>query len=126
MKINIITAPDKLLNKSKSFFLIHPREEITLQLQNFLQNYQEKQCNVYMYMPENEDEEDIKWVLDICHIADYIVIDIDNCSTSIRNFLSYMISLPNVFYLTNDEVTPYNYISVNRIFNLDWLTEREV
>jgi hypothetical protein len=39
----------------------------------------------------------------------------------IRKFASILIAKPNTFYLTNDEVTPYNLISANRIFDLHWL-----
>ena len=36
-----------------------------------------------------------------------------------------MIAQPNnVYYITNDETTPYNLISKNRIYNLDIIVER--
>jgi hypothetical protein len=33
--------------------------------------------------------------------------------------------MPNVHYITSDEITPYNLISKNRIYNLEWLTYTE-
>jgi hypothetical protein len=35
-----------------------------------------------------------------------------------------MIAQPNAHYITNDEITPYNLISKNRIYNLDQLVEQ--
>jgi len=54
----------------------------------------------------------------------YTILDIDNLDTIERNLATYFVSLPNTFYLTNDEVTPYNILSVNRIYNLDWLYDK--
>jgi hypothetical protein len=35
-----------------------------------------------------------------------------------------MIAQPNAHYITNDELTPYNLISKNRIYNLDGIIEQ--
>ena len=123
-KINLITAPDKLLNKAKSIALLHPRDIIISQTQNLIQDWDET-INVYLYNPAVEEEIDVKWMLDVVHIADHVIADIDNFDTTSKNFVSFILSHPNVFYLTNDEITPYNYISSNRIFNVDWIFERE-
>ena|SRR6056300_1375443 len=123
-KINLITAPDKLLNKAKSIAVLHPTNDTLAQVQNLIAKWDET-VNVYLYSPQVEEEVDTKWMLDIIHIADWVVADIDNFDTTSKVFCSYIISHPNVFYLTNDELTPYNYISSNRIFNVDWIFERE-
>ena len=123
-KINLITAPDKLLNKAKSIAVLHPKVDTLAQVQNTIEDWNET-VNIYLYNPEVEEERDIKWMLDIVRICDYVVADIDNFELSSRSFISYILSYPNVFYLTNDELTPYNYISSNRIFNVDWIFERE-
>jgi len=57
-------------------------------------------------------------------MVDYNIIDLDNMGYIEKNLASYLISLPNSFYLTNDEYTPYNMISVNRIYDLDWLHDK--
>jgi hypothetical protein len=54
-----------------------------------------------------------------------VILDLDNMDSQTKNFASYLISYPNVFYLTNDELTPYNLLSTNRIFNLDWIQHSE-
>ena len=123
-KINLITATDKVLNKAKIIAVLHPKVDTLAQVQNTIENWNET-VNIYLYNPEVEEERDIKWMLDIVRICDYVVADIDNFELSSRSFISYILSHPNVFYLTNDELTPYNYISSNRIFNVDWIFERE-
>jgi hypothetical protein len=35
-----------------------------------------------------------------------------------------MLAQPNVHYITTDETTPYNLISKNRIYNLDWIIDQ--
>ncbi len=34
-----------------------------------------------------------------------------------------MLAQPNAYYMTNDEITPWNLISRNRIYNLDWILD---
>lgn len=123
-KINLITAPDKLLNKATSIAVLHPSNNVLSQVQHAIEKWNET-VNVYLYSPEVEEEIDTKWMLDIIRMADYVVADIDNFNTTSKVFCSYIISHPNVFYLTKDELTPYNYISSNRVFNVDWIFERE-
>ena len=121
--INIITAPDVLHNKALSFLLIQPRVEIRNQFQNLLKHFDEP-INVYLYDPVTDEERDYSWLLAISKMSDFTIVDVDNLSTIERNLTSYLISLPNTFYLTTDNYTPYNMLSVNRIYNLDWLYEK--
>jgi hypothetical protein len=123
-KINLITPPDKLYNKSKSFLLVWPTNEILEQLQNLIVNWDET-INLFLYSPEQDEDFDIEWLLDVSKHVDYVVLDLDNMDSQSRNFASYLISYDHVFYLTNDELTPYNLISTNRIFNLDWIQQSE-
>lgn len=118
--INVITPPDVLHNQAKSILVVQPSEKIRLQLQNIIETYKQA-INIYLYDPAVQEQRDIAWLLNIAKIADYTIIDLDNTTVIERNFASYLISLPNTFYLTNDESTPYNLISVNKIYDLDWL-----
>tara|TARA_B100001287_G_scaffold276750_1_gene289174 strand:- start:3250 stop:3636 length:387 start_codon:yes stop_codon:yes gene_type:complete len=122
-KINIITPPDVVHNQSTSFFLIQPSVDVRDQFQNLMAKF-EKPFNVYLYDPQTEDDLAYDWVLNISKMVDFVILDVDQCEPIMRNLCSYLISLPNTFYLTNDEQTPYNMLSVNRIFNLDWLYEK--
>lgn len=118
--INVITPPDVLHNQAISILVVQPSERIRLQIQAIIESF-DKPINIYLYDPAVQEQRDIAWLLNISKIVDYTILDLDNATVVERNFASYLISLPNVFYLTNDETTPYNLISVNRIYDLDWL-----
>ena len=76
--------------------------------------------NIFIY---EEDEHDIDWLLSVSHMVDIVIIDIDNCNSLTKFFISFILAQPNVFYITSDEITPFNLISKNRIYNLDWITD---
>lgn len=116
-KINLITPPDKLFNLSPSIFLIKPSKQLKIQFQNVLKNIDED-LNVYIFDVEDHN---IEWLLSVSQQADFIIIDIDNCDPTTKLFLSFILAQPNVHYFTNDEITPFNLINRNRIFNLDWI-----
>jgi len=123
MTVNVITPPDILHTQVESFLLVQPSVNIRQQFQNLIKDF-ERPMNVYLYDPKDVDEHDYEWLLNVCRLADYTIIDVDNLDTVVKNLASYMISLPKTFWLTNDEVTPYNKLSINRIYNLDWLYEK--
>ena len=114
-KISVITPPDKLYNKAHSFVLIYPDDDIKEQLQNLIADW-DIPINVYLY-----EAEAIDWLLDIVQSADAVVLNLDNSDTQVRDLASYLVSLPNVFWLTKAEISVYNKLSVNRIYNLDKL-----
>jgi hypothetical protein len=122
-KINVITPPDVIHNKSTSFLLVQPSVGVRDQFQNLLKNFNSP-MNIYLYDPKDDEERKYDWLLNISRFVDYTILDIDNLDTIERNLATYFVSLPNTFYLTNDEVTPYNILSVNRIYNLDWLYDK--
>lgn len=116
-KINLITPPDKLFNYGNNFLLIKPSTTVKVEFQKILAQIDEE-INVYLY----EGEQNIEWLLDVLHRADVCIIDIDNCDSMTKLFVSYILAFPGVFYFTNDEVTPYSLLNKNRIFDLSWLT----
>ena len=122
-KINIITTPDVVHNQSLSFLLVQPSIGVRDQFQNLLEKF-DIPINIYLYDPQNDEERTYDWLLNVTKFVDYTILDIDNLDSIERNLASYIVSLPNTFYLTNDEFTPYNILSVNRIYNLDWLYEK--
>lgn len=122
-KINIITTPDVIHNKSLSFLLVQPSSNVRDQFQNLLEKF-DQPLNIYLYDPQTDEERTYEWLLNVTKFVDYTILDIDNLDSIERNLASYIVSLPNTFYLTNDEFTPYNILSVNRIYNLDWLYEK--
>jgi hypothetical protein len=119
-KINLITPPDKLFNSNINYLLVKPSTIVKQQFQAILsKNFEE--VNVFMF---DDQEVDIGWLLSIAVQADCIIIDVDNCDVITRQFVTFMLSLPNAHYITKDEVTPYGLISKNRIYNLDWIAEQ--
>ena len=122
-KINIITTPDVIHNKSLSFLLVQPSSNVRDQFQNLLEKF-DQPLNIYLYDPQTDEERTYDWLLNVTKFVDYTILDIDNLDSIERNLASYIVSLPNTFYLTNDEFTPYNILSVNRIYNLDWLYDK--
>lgn len=118
--INVITPPDVLHNHATSVLVVQPSETLRIQLQNVLEGYT-KPINIYLYDPQVAEESSISWLLNIAKICNFTILDLDNITSLEKNFASYLISLPKTFYLTNDITTPYNLLSANRIYDLDWL-----
>lgn len=118
-KINLITPPDRLYNSNLSFLLVKPSTKIKMQFQSTLSKIGED-VNVYVF---DDVETDINWLLSVSQSVDKIVVDIDNCDALTKLFVSLILTQPNAFYYTTDELTPWNLISRNRMYNLDWILE---
>lgn len=118
-KITVITPPDRIFNTNIGYLLIKPSNFVKQQFQAILSHCLDD-LNVFIF---DSDDSDVSWMLSVAEQADVIVIDIDNCDPVTKQFVTFMLAQPNVHYLTNDEITPYNLISKNRIFDLDGLVE---
>lgn len=119
-KITVITPPDKLFNLTLGYLLVKPSVHVKQQFQTILSQSIDD-VNVFIY---DQEENDISWLLSVAHQADVVIIDIDSCDPLTKQFVTFMLAQPNVHYITNDEITPYNLISKNRIYNLDWIVEQ--
>jgi len=120
-KINIITPPDKLFNNNINILLIYPSSSIKEQMQNYLASV-DIPFNIYYY-EVHELNHDPDWLLSINKICDITILDIDNTPPDIRDMASYFISQNNTYWLTRAENVFYNKLSVNRIYNLDFLNK---
>jgi hypothetical protein len=120
-KLNLITPPDKLFNQNINYLLIKPSTEIKIQFQQILSQLIDD-INVFIF---DEKENDMDWMLSVAHQCDAVIIDIDNCDLVTKNFVSYLLSMPYCHYITTDELTPWNLISKNRIYNLDILIQED-
>ena len=114
--INLITPPDILYNKTTSILLIHPSKLIKEQINDVLKDV-DRDINIYLH----ETDEEHEWVLNLHRMCEFVIIDVDNCSPLIKDAISYFISFPNTFWLTNGDNMYYNSISNKRIYNLDWI-----
>ena len=119
-KINLITPPDTLFNLNPGYLLVKPSTKVKMQFQTLLSACPDD-INVYVY---DTDEVDIAWMLNAANNSDFVIIDIDNCDAITKNFVSFILAQPNAYYITSDEITPYNLISKNRIYNLDSIVEQ--
>lgn len=120
-KINLITPPDKLFNQNINYLLIKPSTETKIQFQQILSQLIDD-INIFIF---DEKELDLDWMLSVSHQCDAVIIDVDNCDPITKNFVSYLLSMPHCHYITTDEITPWNLISKNRIYNLDILIQEE-
>lgn len=117
--INLITPPDILYNQTPSILLVHPSDSIKEQLNIILKDV-EQDINIYLHETDDEHE----WVLNLHRMCEYVIIDVDNCPQVTKDVVSYFISFPNTFWLTNGENLYYTNISNKRIYNLDWIGEK--
>lgn len=120
-KINLVTAPDVLHNLHASFFLLYPSDDTKHQFQNLIDKFEES-INVYLY-DHADDDPAFRWILEVLHKCDYVIVDIDNFPSLHRDLIAYLIAHNNVYWLTKSEHEVYNTLSNNRIYNLDWLYE---
>jgi len=119
-KITLITPPDKLFNMNLAYLLIKPSNHVKEQFQTIL-SASIDDLNVFVF---DNDDHDVDWLLSISQQVDCIIIDIDNCDPMTQKFVTFIIAQPNAYYITKDDITPYNLISKNRIYNLDWIVEK--
>jgi len=116
-KINLITPPDKLFNLNIGYLLVKPSVYVKQQFQTIL-SHNLDEINVFVY---DDDEQDIDWLLSVANQCDITIIDIDNCDPTTKLFVTYLLAQPNTHYITKDEITPYNLINKNRIYDLEWI-----
>lgn len=108
-----------MFNNSYSFLLIYPSSDVKEQFQNAIA-YIDRPFNVYYY--EQDDlEHNVDWLLSVCKIADTVIFDLDNTAAKIKTLASYIIANSNTYWLTNDTQSYYNKISINRVYNLDFI-----
>lgn len=119
-KITVITPPDKLFNLNLSYLLVKPSVHIKQQFQAILSKSIDD-LNVFIY---DQDETDVSWMLSVSQQVDVVIVDIDNCDSVTKQFVTFLLAQPNAYYITNDEITPYNLISKNRIYDLDSIVDQ--
>jgi hypothetical protein len=116
----LITPPDKLFNLALSYLLVNPSTLVKEQFQAILKNSLDD-VNVFIY---DQNDTDIEWLLGVAQQVDVVVIDVDNCDPLSKTFASYLLAQPNCYYVTTDEVTPFNLINKNRIYDLAQIVEQ--
>jgi hypothetical protein len=115
--ITIITPPDILNNDVLGLLLVFPSTVLKNDINRIVSKYTIP-INIFLYETQ---EPDLKWLLTQSKKVDYTILDIDNCDLTTRTFVSHLVAQSNTFYLTKDNVTPYNIISKNKFYDLSWL-----
>ena len=118
--VTLITPPDKLFNNAFNLLLINPNAEVRQGVSDLLQTVT-KEVNLYLF--DDNNSTDIEWLLETMVQSQITILDLDNSGSLVRNFASYIMSHTKTFYLTNDQLTPYNLISANRIYDVHWLLD---
>jgi len=122
--ITVITPPDKLHNNNKSILLIYPSKTLKENFQTIVQDWN-TDFNLYLYNLE-ETEQNIDWLLTVCKLADIVIFDVDNSASIVRDLASYIIANSNTYWLTNAPNPVYTNLSVNRIYDLTFITEGDM
>lgn len=115
--ITLITPPDVLNNDAYSMLIVCPSEEYKILINNILS---ESNIHLNLYWYESRFDS-IDWIINLLKKMDVVFVDVDNCDSEVRTFLSHIIAQPITFYLTRDNNTPYNLISKNRVYDFVWL-----
>lgn len=119
--ITLITPPDKVFNQNTNIFLLYPSEKIKSDLQDVLADTVSP-VNIYMY--ENTDEHDIDWLLSVHKLSDIVLVELEQLPSEIKQIEAYLISQSNTYWLTKGENVWYNKLSVNKIYDLNFLTTK--
>lgn len=121
MQLTVVTPPDRLYNNNTSFLLIYPSNFVKEQFQSAISGL-DRNFTVYIYEQESLLH-DVDWLLTYANVADFVILDIDNCPSQIRDLAGYIIANTNTFWLTKSDQTFYNKLSANRVWHLDFLRE---
>jgi hypothetical protein len=103
-----------------SYLLVKPSTLVKQQFQTILSKSIDD-LNVFIY---DNTEDDIGWMLSVAQQVDVVIIDVDSCDPVTKSFVTFLLAQPNSHYITLDETTPYNLISKNRIWDLDFIIEQ--
>ena len=117
-KINLITPPDHLYNNNFSFNLINTNDIEKEKVSLFLKKQEDnKEFNLYAYSNENNPN----WLLKTVNGKIPTYINLDNTTDISVKYISYILSMSNVYYYTNDKNNKeiYSLINVNFVDNVN-------
>lgn len=121
MNVRIVTPPDMLFNYNQSLLLIHPTTHTKQELQNFLESFDQ---DIDIYIFDADDIANAEWLINIIQSVDTIFVEIDNCSSSTKDVIGYVLGFSKTYWLTQGENIYYNTINKNRVYNIDAVLEK--
>ena len=117
-KINLITPPDTLHNKNFSINLINTTDDEKEKLSLYLGKQEDdREINLYAYTNESNPG----WLLNRINGNIPTYINLDNTSDISVKYTSYILSMSNVYYFTEDKNTKeiYSLISANYVTGIN-------
>jgi len=120
-KIKIITSPDRIFDASSDILLINPNQERLIQFQQEFLSTTNISCNVYLYEHRTYNPTNFDWLLSVFRSSKLTIIDLDNISPHLQEYIAYFLSHSTTFWLTNVDKPVYNHISKNKIYSFDFL-----
>jgi len=122
--INLITSPDKVHSSELSFLLINPNSIIKEQFNDVIKEVK-RTINLYLYEEYSEagyGDTDVEWLLEVLHMVDYVILDIDN-TKNIEWLVGHILSFDKTYYLTSHPLRSYNILNTNRVFDIKQIAE---
>lgn len=122
--INLITSPDKVHSSELSFLLINPSSIIKEQFNDVIKEVK-RTVNLYLYEEYSEagyGDTDVEWLLEVLHMVDYVILDIDN-TKNIEWLVGHILSFDKTYYLTTHPLRSYNILNTNRVFDIKQIAE---
>jgi len=117
-KINLITPPDILHNKNFSLNLINTTDDEKEKISLYLGKQEDdREINLYAYTNENNPG----WLLNRVNGNTNTYINLDNTADISVKYTSYIISMSNVYYFTENKNTKevYSLISANYVTGIN-------
>ena len=118
--INLITPPEKLYNDNISFLLINPSDTVKDQ---FNEMAKEVGMNLNVFMFDQNETPDVHWLLDVVGSVTHIIVDIDSTNPEYQWIVGHVLGFDKTYYLTNNQVMPYNVVSTRRIYDVRQIAE---
>jgi len=117
-KINLITPPDNLHNNNFTLSVVNTTDEEKEKISNYLSKQQDdREINLFAYTNESNPT----WLLYKVNGKINTYINLDNTVDISVQYISYMLSLSNVYYYTEDQNKKdmYSLISANSVTGID-------
>ncbi len=117
-KITLISPPDVFVNKSQSIILVNTTPEEQETVSNWFSGHPlARELNVYFY----NNERNLSWLVTAYNVAMYRYVNVDNTNDQSGTLLSYLLSLENTYYSTDDT----NTFEIFRLLNTSRVTSIE-
>lgn len=117
--ISLITAPDQLFNQAFSICLIEPSDDLKKRFENWLAI---TACPINIYLYE-KNTNNLPWLFNVVKTSDMTIIETDSIESDALQYISYLLSFPNVWYKS---INDWSLINKNRFFDFPHLKLKEI